>query len=298
MYLSLVPLILFKKKFFNKFFVKKNLLIICFLSFSFLGNATANYLTTGCILYPAEKTCVGNSKWSIPNKEVKRMKLHYEWWAKAGGGPGYVSKIAKKDYVKNFDWLKNWVDRHFFNKVSDTLFGLIFAYSLIYLFFYIFSNKKTKKTNNRAYSVILILPIIFLLEWFLFHPAMRYGGYVLIALPLIIFTSIMIDKLDIEKKKITSLTITFLLISIFFYLSRNIDRLNKEINFYNYPILESPYFYVEKSQSIEVLKKANFKVYSVPKGKMCWAAKTPCSYNKKLNTDKFLGLNMVYRNDW
>ena len=28
------------------------------------------------------------------------MKLHYEWWAKAGGGPGYKSEIPKEIYVK------------------------------------------------------------------------------------------------------------------------------------------------------------------------------------------------------
>ena len=50
-------------------------------------------------------------------KEVKRMK-HYEWWAKAGGGLGYVSEMPQEDYVKNFNWLKNWIDRHFFNKVQ------------------------------------------------------------------------------------------------------------------------------------------------------------------------------------
>ena len=45
------------------------------------------------------------------------MKIHYEWWAKAGGGPGYVSEIPKEKYVENFNWLPNWIERHFFNKV-------------------------------------------------------------------------------------------------------------------------------------------------------------------------------------
>jgi hypothetical protein len=39
------------------------------------------------------------------------------------------------------------------------------------------------------------IPIIFIFEWFLNHPAMRYGGYVLIALPLFIFTSSILDRL-------------------------------------------------------------------------------------------------------
>ena len=34
------------------------------------------------------------------------MKLHYEWWAKAGGGPGYVSEMPQKDYVKILIGLK------------------------------------------------------------------------------------------------------------------------------------------------------------------------------------------------
>ena len=74
------------------------------------------------------------------------------------------------------------------------------------------------------------LPYLFLLEWFLFHPAMRYGGYVLIALPLIIYTSFMLDKLNIERKKLNSLISIFLIISVLGYLGRNITRLNKEIN--------------------------------------------------------------------
>ena len=28
-------------------------------------------------------------------------------------------------YIDNFNWVSNWIDRHFFNKVSDTLFGIL-----------------------------------------------------------------------------------------------------------------------------------------------------------------------------
>ena len=297
MYLILVPLVLFKKKFFKKFFVKKNILIMLVLAMTFTGNITTSYFNTGCILYPAESTCLGDNKWSIPNKEVKRMKLHYEWWSKAGGGPGYVSEIPREEYVKNFVWLKNWVERHFFNKVSDTLFGLIFVYLLIYLTFYFFSKEHKKNYTYNTYISLLILPLLFLLEWFLFHPAMRYGGYVLIALPLITLTSLLIDKLVLQKEKLATLIIVFLIMSVTVYLGRNIVRLNKEKVVYNYKILESPYFYVENVQSITILDKKNFKVYSTD-GRMCWASKTPCSYYKNVKSQKFMGLNMVYRDDW
>ena len=78
------------------------------------------------LVFPEEKTCIGKFDWSLPEKEVLRLKVHYEWWAKAGGGPGYASTIEPKEYVKNFVWVKDWINRHFFNKVSDTLLGIIF----------------------------------------------------------------------------------------------------------------------------------------------------------------------------
>ena len=30
------------------------------------------------------------------------MATHYEWWAKAGGGPGYGSKIEREIYIRGF----------------------------------------------------------------------------------------------------------------------------------------------------------------------------------------------------
>jgi len=42
-----------------------------------------------------------------------------------------------------------------------------------------------------------------------------------------------------------------------------------------------------------------FKIYSPPNGKMCWASKTPCSYyNANIKVKEFLGLKVLYRNDW
>ena len=65
-------------------------------------------------MYPAEKTCFIKSEWSIPNKEVKEMSTHYEWWAKAGGGPNYSHELKKTEYIKNFVWLDNWIKKAFF----------------------------------------------------------------------------------------------------------------------------------------------------------------------------------------
>ncbi len=297
MYLLLLPVILFKKKFFKKIFKIKNTFIIFIFSICLFGNLAVNYFNTGCFIYPAEKTCIGDFEWSIPIKEVNRMNTHYEWWAKAGGGPGYRSDIKPSEYVKDFVWVENWIQRHFFNKVSDTLFGIIFICILVY-FSYRHSSKGKRKKFTKINYLYYFFPIIFLFEWFFNHPAMRYGGYVLIGLPLFIYTSSILDKLNLTKKKIYTTTIIFILITVIIFVGRNLIRLNKEINFYNYNILKSPYFFIEKNKPSIIYENNDFKVYTPAEGKMCWAAKTPCSYYKKIKAKEFLGLKLVYRDDW
>ena len=127
---------------------------------------------------------------------------------------------------------------------------------------------------------------------------MRYGGYVLFALPIFIFTSSILEKLNITKKKLLNISIFYVLIAVTLFNIRNLNRLDKEINFYNYNILKSPYFFTENNVSSIIYDQNEFKIYSPPKSRMCWASKTPCSYYKKVKVKKFLGLRVVYRDDW
>ena len=77
-YLIFAPIILFKDNFYKEYLVKKNLVIIFILIFSFSLNLTTNFFTTGCLVFPEEKTCIGKFDWSLPEKEVLRLKIHYE----------------------------------------------------------------------------------------------------------------------------------------------------------------------------------------------------------------------------
>ena len=120
-------------------------------------------MNTGCLLYPSSKTCISNLTWSVPKEEVKNLKTHYEWWAKAGGGPNYKHKLNKDDYIKNFNWLPNWIDRHFFNKVSDTLLAILFI-SLILLLY--FKSHKKIKNKNKFKKTVYILSLFSFLEGF------------------------------------------------------------------------------------------------------------------------------------
>ena len=136
--------------------------------------------------------------------------------------------------------------------------------------------------------------LIFLVEWFLNHPSMRYGGYVLIGLPIIFFSSSLIERLKISNKKIFRTAVFFVIISIVMFNFRNIVRLNKEIKFYKYDLLASPYFFIKEVDSKIIFENKKSTIYS-PIDNSCWASKTPCSYNKKLKMDKFLWMDMVSR---
>ena len=200
LYLLLIPVIFFKEKILKEFLMKKNFLLISFISLSFFINLSVNYFNTGCLLYPAEKTCIIEQDWSIEKKEVRRMAVHYEWWSKAGGGPGYQSEIKPEIYVKKFNWINNWIERHFFNKVSDTLLGIIFISLFVLLVFKYFSKSKNK-TKIKLDLLMYAIPSLFLLEWFLNHPSMRYGGYVLFAIPIFLLTSVVIQTYKIKNIK-------------------------------------------------------------------------------------------------
>lgn len=296
LYLIIIPVVILKTKI-GYFFLKlNNIPIMIILCLSLSVNFTINYLSTGCFLYPAEKSCLVKQKWSINEEEVKSMSNHYEWWSKAGGGPGYKSDIPREEYIKNFNWLNNWIERHFFNKVLDTLGGIILI-SMTLFFFTYFNSQKKRGYKNKLNILIYSLPFFFLIEWFLNHPSMRYGGFVLFAIPIFMLVSGILDGYKMEKKKFIKLTIAFILISFLVFIGRNIKRIDEEINVYNYDIFESPFFYVKKVDYYLIQKNNNLKIYSTKNNDMCWSSKTPCSYNKNVMLGKFLWMNMVYKND-
>ena len=125
------------------------------------------------------------------------MKTWYELWSKAGASPTY--RIDNVEfYLSGLNWVPNWVQNHFFNKISDFLLSLFLIVIISSIFLIKFKKiNLTKKNFYLFYGVILLL----LFEWFLNHPALRYGGFTLIALSIFIPLSIFIEgRLNINSK--------------------------------------------------------------------------------------------------
>ena len=185
------------------------------------------------------------------------MNNWYEQWSKAGAGPNF--EVENRDiYIQNFNWVSNWIDKYFFNKVSDFILGVIL---LLFIFFIIFFTKSKKKKSiksnfkNKYIGLVYLTIFVLFLEWFYNHPALRYGGYILFFLIFCIPFSIFLEKYitsnnsELLKKKV--LIIFILVLTIF--LTRNANRIIKENSIYekislnsvNY-LMDESYFRIDK----------------------------------------------------
>ena len=79
------------------------------------------------------------------------MNDHYEQWSKAGASPNY--RVDNPElYILKFNWVSNWLENYFFNKVSDFLIGVLFLISILIFMFR--SQKKQKIKINKNVCIL------------------------------------------------------------------------------------------------------------------------------------------------
>ena len=191
-----------------------------------------NFFNTGCLIYPLSFTCNEKLIWAISLEQVDAMNNWYQLWSKGGATPS--GGVQNSDfYVQNFNWVSNWINVYFFNKVLDYLLGLLF---LALIFFLVFFNWKDKTSfiNKRKYLILYLIVFILFYEWFYNHPALRYGGYHLIILLIFLPLSLFIEKKIIFNQNLIKKVNVILAIIVLVFLSRNILRINKEIDVYSF----------------------------------------------------------------
>ena len=245
-----LSLLFFKNKLSLIYFIKNKTLYMCLLMIVFI--VISNFFNSGCLIYPVQFLCFESFSWSIPLSEVEMMNNWYQQWSKAGAGPNY--RVENPEiYIQNFNWLSNWIERYFFNKVSDFLLGILFLLLVMTLTFY---SKNKKKNIQYKFHFLYFILVILTFEWFYFHPTLRYGGYHLIALLLFIPVSIFMSKFLINQSKL-KLKVYFLLgLTLVIFSTRNIIRINKEYNLYDYNILTNA-FYRNEEKNFTIFNKIN-----------------------------------------
>ena len=251
---------------------------ICIYFFSFLFLILLhNFISTGCLIYPVSKLCVGSYyDWSLAINEVERLANWLDLWSKAGAAPNFkVDNI--ENYLSGFNWVSNWIDKYFFNKVSDYLLVLFFS-SLLVIFFFkkLFSKSIKFKTKYFYISLFIsVFSLFFVLFWFINHPSLRYGGYIPIAIFVFSLISFFISDLDLPKNFYRKVKILIILVLLVFNV-KNINRIYSEFNRIDqYKFNSFPYFFVkEKEYSPQYFKN---KVYLNVTEKYCWSVPSPCS---------------------
>jgi hypothetical protein len=227
-----------KKIFIDLFFTKTFYFCIILFFFAFFYT----FINSGCIVFPATFSCFESLKWSLPIQLIEDVRVWYELWAKGGANPNFV--IEKRDeYIVNFNWLINWIDNYFFNKVSDYLLGLTTLFLIILFTFY--KKKSGNKDKEKYWLLVYSFIIICFVEWFMKHPALRYGGYHLFALIFFLPLSLYLDNLEIEWKSFSKKAFILIIITSLIFIGRNSVRLKNEFDKYEYnPFVNTNFLFI------------------------------------------------------
>ena len=222
------------KLFFTKNYSLYSILLILLILLSYFVN-------TGCLLYPISFTCFENFAWSIPVDSVKKMNDWYELWSKSGANPNY--RVSNpEEYIIGLNWLANWINNYFFNKVSDFILGLILILLIFWIIFRNFKKRKKKLTINKFSKYVYLILILIFIEWFLNHPALRYGGFSVIALLIFIPFSFYLNKFSLKYSQFNRISIVLVCLTTLIFEARNLNRIIKEVRIYNYkPFIETYY---------------------------------------------------------
>ncbi len=231
----------YKISYFFNFFRKFNVIKVCIVMLIFVMIYSLS--ASGCFLYPVSISCPSTVFWGFEKEKIVDFMNWYELWSKAGATPNFRVDDTSY-YLKGLNWVPNWIDTYFFNKVSDFILGILLMLFITFLFF---NPKKISFRGFGKFLIIYILLIILLLEWFFNHPSLRYGGYVLIFLLITIPISILLENQKFKlKEKFTSIKIIFL-IGIIIFAGRNISRLSDEYKMYNYIFYKNPHYRIQEN---------------------------------------------------
>lgn len=256
-------LIFFKKNFFVDQFLNKRVIFFSLLLSIFF---TASILRTGCLFYPINQTCFEKDKIFWSEKErIKNYRKVVTLWAKGFNHQDHTNYEIigdEKKFTSNFNWLKYWIEVHFFYKIFEFILLVIFAYLLTYIFFKKKDRGKTKILNTNLIYIFLSGVSIFF--WLLTAPQFRFGFASILIF--IYLTLINIFKKNISFEKNRFFIIFFL--CLFFLNIKNINRINSEFErddfykfkrfpYFNQIKIKNNYENIERYKflGIEILKK-------------------------------------------
>ena len=202
------------------------------------------------------------------------LSIWLEQWAKAGAGPDFrVENVS--EYIQNFNWLTNWIDKYFFNKLLDQTAIFFFTFLLILFLFKKLSTGNFEMNFQKKLFFFYFLLLIIFYIWFFNHPTLRYGGYSIGFLILSIPFAILFQKFYDRDNFIQKFKFLIIFVIIIFNI-KNITRIEKELtrnDFFKYT--NFPYFKIKEKNYKANKFDAGLTIYSAHH---CWSTPTPCGH--------------------
>ena len=185
-------------------------------------------------------------------------------WAKSydtQNSSKYTKIENKKLFLKNFNWIKFWIEKHFFYKIFEFL--LIFTFIILMVYFYFIKIKSTNSENFKDRFILFFLSILSIFFWLNTVPQFRFGFASIMILFYILFDLILNLKIKFNRGKLVHLLILALVILNF----KNFNRIKNEFQredfykftnfpFYNEKEIKNDYsnFKRDKFFYVEILK--------------------------------------------
>ena len=260
--------------FFKKFFSQTKIIffITCLIGVLFFNS----FIKTGCIIYSLKNSCFSSQTfhWVVPISEIQETNKNVFLSSKSYEQQNKQDFKVSKIYFKNFNWVDNWFQKHFFYKISEFILILLATFFLIY--FFIIKNKKL--FFNRSNFSLFAIIISGLILWFLILPGFRYG-ISLIILGIFYLLSLFLQSVNrFDLKKFYYL----FFISLIFFNLKNFQRIKGE--FQREDIYQFSNFPWHKLPERKFVKNYDNDgdIYYTPADelKTCWNIPTICSYKK------------------
>ena len=263
LFFPILLFIFFKKGF---LFIKEISLSKYFVMFLlFLTLFSSSFAKTGCVFYPINSSCFTNEKifWSEKDK-LKQYSRTIELWAKSFDIQRRSNNEKINDtnlYLKKFNWLKFWIEHHFFYKIFEFL---LIVLTLTILINFYFSKSIIKLDNDKKDRlIVLILSILSILFWLITVPQFRFGFSAIVIFLFFLFSFFLNLNIKFNNKKIKYLIIFGLLVLNL----KNLNRINNEFSrndfykftnfpYYNHKKINNDYSNLSRSKffHIEILK--------------------------------------------
>lgn len=240
-FIPIMTYIIYKKDF-N--FYRRIPRIKYFLIFSlFFILISSSFFKTGCLFYPLNKTCFPIEKISWSEKEIVEEYTEItSLWAKGFMWQEDTKYQRINDpnlYKKNFNWLKYWIELHFFYKVFEFL--LIIFGSIIIINTYFSKDKLNFHKNNKDKIILILLSLLSIIFWLWTVPQFRFGFSSMIIFSYLLKDYFFNTQVKFEKKKFLHIFILGLVVLNF----KNLNRINSEFERNDFYTFKNFPFYTE-----------------------------------------------------